>query len=104
MGESKIVWLADASDRLRALHIEIDASVRRLAWGEEFDHEHIAALLAANRIASKVISYVTERSERRAYIRSSQSQQRRVEALQRMASRNRESRIDRVVSQKTKID
>jgi hypothetical protein len=61
--------------------------VRRLAWGEELDHEHIAALLAAmveaNNINGKLSRYVTVRRDWRAYIRSGQLQQQRLEALQR---------------------
>jgi hypothetical protein len=90
--ENRIPWLADASDRLRLLHIEIDAGMRRLAWGDEFDHEHVRAFLGAiaeaNRIIADVIKYVTQRSERRAYTRCNESRERCLEALERINSRN----------------
>ena len=60
MRESKIVpWLADATKRLRLLHIEIDAKVRRLVWGEELDQEHTAALLAAIAKANNIQGMLT---------------------------------------------
>jgi hypothetical protein len=90
--QTKIPWLADASNRLRLLHIEIDAVMRRLVWGEELEHEHLAAFLVAiadaNRAITDVIKYVTQKSEQRAHTRCDESRQRRLEALQRIANHN----------------
>jgi hypothetical protein len=92
MPDKKIPWLAEASHRLRLLHNEIDAAMRRLAWGEQFDHEHIMAFLGASveahRINADVITYVTQGSQRRAYVRVNESRERQREALQRMAACN----------------
>ena len=98
MSGAKIPWLAEAADRLRLYHVEIDAAMRNLAWGEEFTNEHTIAFMeavsAADKIKAAAIRYLSEQVQRRAHPNSSNHVQRRLESAQHLASRNGEAHND----------
>ena len=87
MGDARIPWLAEAADRLRFYHVEIDAAMRRLARGEEFTDEHVVALIevmcACDKIKTDVIRHLSEQRQRRA-----SDHHRQLESIRRIASRN----------------
>jgi hypothetical protein len=92
MRGSKIPSLAEASHRLRLLHIEIDATIRRLAWGEELSDQHItafnAAICEADKIGAMFMKEIAAMRERRSYLSSNEQINEQLEVIQRMAARN----------------
>ena len=61
-------WLTQAKELIRRYDMEIQATLRRLAWGEQLDAETIRAFMevSANRdrLISQVMRYLAERNER----------------------------------------
>jgi hypothetical protein len=89
----KFPWLVDASDRLRLLDIKIEATIRRVPWGEKLEDQHVTALIdviiASDRIRADVIKHLSHQRQRRAYGDLARSFKRDIEPLQDKATRVR---------------
>jgi hypothetical protein len=88
MSEAKIPWLAEAANRLRLYHIEIDAAMRRLAWGEEFTQEDetafVEVICAADKIRASAIQHLRDQRQKRVHHRLQQN----AENIKRLVSHN----------------
>jgi hypothetical protein len=90
--ETRIPWLAEATDRLRLLHVEVEATMRRISWGEELDHEHfsafINAVLECDRIKSALIKHISAIHRQHADDNSIASVNRSLATMRRLATGN----------------
>jgi hypothetical protein len=90
--DAMIPWLVEAADRLRLYHVEIEAALRRVAWGEQLSHEHVTALFEvmcqAAKINTAVIKHLSDKRQRIAELNTAGHVQRSLASIQRTASRN----------------
>ena len=92
MGNMKSPWLAEAEERLRHYHVEIDAAMRRLAWGAQLSPDHVAALIdamcKAHKIEAAVIRHLSDKGQRLLQLNTNALTQRSSADTERTASHN----------------